>query len=399
MYIKRSIESEVLKLNKMFKVILVVGPRQVGKTTLLKNIKEKNRNYVTLDEMEIRSLAINDPKLFLQKFKAPLIIDEIQYAPQLLSYIKAEVDNKEERGLYWLTGSQQFELMNNVSESLAGRVGIIDMFSFSISEKRNTLKRTFNPDKINKPFTFDINQVFEEIFKGGMPDYYLNTIERDSFFSNYIRTYLERDIRSLAQVGDLNSFHKFLISVASRTGELLNYSSIAEDVGLSVNTIKKWISILESTGIIYLLQPYNNSELKRAIKNPKIYFLDTGLCTYLSKWNNLEALIDSSVSGHYLETFVISEIIKNIKSKKENIDIYYYRDKEKKEIDLVLYKENTLYPYEIKKTANPNKEMIKNFAVLNKTNKNIGPGGIICFYPMIIPLDEKNNVIPISSIL
>ena len=149
MYIKRSIESEVLKLNKMFKVILVVGPRQVGKTTLLKNIKEKNRNYVTLDEMEIRSLAINDPKLFLQKFKAPLIIDEIQYAPQLLSYIKAEVDNKEERGLYWLTGSQQFELMNNVSESLAGRVGIIDMFSFSISEKRNTLKRTFNPDKIN----------------------------------------------------------------------------------------------------------------------------------------------------------------------------------------------------------------------------------------------------------
>lgn len=226
----------------------------------------------------------------------------------------------------------------------------------------------------------NIVEVFDEIYKGGMPDYYLNEFDRDAFFNTYIRTYLERDVRDLTQVGDLNAFHKFLISVASRTGEILNYSSIADDVGCSVNTVKNWISILQATNLIYLLEPYNNAELKRTVKNPKIYFLDTGLCSYLCKWNSSVNLMDSSMSGHYLETFVISEFIKNYKNNGENVCIYYYRDKDGKEIDLVLYKDDTLYPFEIKKTASPNKEMIRSFAILQKTKKKIGKGGVICFY-------------------
>ncbi len=398
MYIKRNIQDMVLKLSKMYKVILVVGPRQIGKTTMLKEIKEKNRNYVSLDELEIRALAKEDPKLFLQKYKAPLIIDEIQYVPELLSYIKAMVDESSNKGDYWLTGSQQFQLMNKASESLAGRIGIIDMYPLSISEKYKLPLKVFNPNKLEKNKDFNVREIFKEIYKGGMPDYYLNDFERDIYFNNYVRTYLERDVRDLTQVGDLNSFYKFLVSVASRTGEVLNYNSIADDVSVSVNTIKSWISILEATGIIYLLEPYNNSELKRVISNPKIYFMDTGLCSYLTKWGSYETLMNSSVSGHYLETFVISELIKNYRSTNENIGIYYYRDKDAKEIDLVLYKDDTLYPFEIKKSASPNKDMIKSFKVLEKTKKKIGKGGVICFYPDILPIDENNNSIPISCL-
>lgn len=399
MYIERNAEKRVLELNKYYKVILVTGPRQIGKTTMLKKIKEKERSYVSLDELEIRRLAKDDPKLFLQKYPAPLIIDEIQYAPELLPYIKAIVDESDKKGMYWLTGSQQFQLMKNVSESLAGRVGIVNMFSLSVAEKKKMLGKTFDPENPKSYFDLNINELFENIFNGGMPDYCINKIPREDFFNNYITTYLERDVRDLTQVGDLNNFYKFLVSVASRTGEVLNYNNIAEDVGISPNTVKSWISILEASGIIYLLQQYSNVELKRAIKNPKIYFLDTGLCAYLCKWSNKEVLENSSVSGHYVETYVISELVKNYKCNSTNIGIYYYRDKDDKEIDLILYKDETLYPYEIKKSSKPNKEMLKNFYVLNSTNKKIGKGGIICLYPDIMPVNENNDSLPISCVL
>ena len=399
MYIERNAEKRVLELNKFYKVILVTGPRQIGKTTMLKKIKEKERSYVSLDELEIRRLAKDDPKLFLQRYPAPLIIDEIQYAPELLPYIKAIVDESDKKGLYWLTGSQQFQLMKNVSESLAGRVGIVNMFSLSIAEKKKLLGKIFDPEKPESYFDLNINDLFENIFNGGMPDYCINKIPREDFFNNYVTTYLERDVRDLTQVGDLNNFYKFLVSVASRTGEVLNYNNIAEDVGISPNTVKNWISILEASGIIYLLQQYSNVELKRAIKNPKIYFLDTGLCAYLCKWSSKEVLENSSVSGHYVETYVISELVKNYKCNSTNIGIYYYRDKDDKEIDLILYKDETLYPYEIKKSSKPNKEMLKSFYVLNSTKKRIGKGGIICLYPDIIPVNENNNSLPISCVL
>ena len=399
MYIERNAEKRVLELNKFYKIVLVTGPRQIGKTTMLKKIKEKDRNYISLDELEIRRLAIDDPKLFLQKYQPPIIIDEIQYAPDLLSYIKRIVDESDEKGLYWLTGSQQFQLMKNVSESLAGRVGIVNMYSLSTAEKTGITNKVFEPENPENLFDLDVNKLFDDIFKGGMPDYCINNIPREDFFNNYITTYLERDVRDLTQVGDLNTFYKFLISIAARTGEVLNYNNIAEDVGISPNTVKNWVSILEASGIIYLLQQYSNVELKRAIKNPKIYFLDTGLCAYLCKWSNKDVLESSSVSGHYLETYVISELVKNYKCNSTNIGIYYYRDKDDKEIDLILYKDETLYPFEIKKSSKPNKEMLKNFYVLNSTKKKIGKGGVICLYPDIIPLNENNNSIPISCIL
>jgi len=382
----------------MFPVTLVTGPRQCGKTTMLQEIKEENRNYVSLDKLEIRTLAKEDPELFLQTYKPPIIIDEVQYAPNLFPYIKSIVDNLKEDNLYWLTGSQQFSLMKGVSESLSGRVGIIELSPLSIVEKKKLPQKEFNLENLSKNYELTVNQLWDEIFKGGMPKYYLKNIDRETYFDSYIKTYLERDVRYLSQVGDILQFRKFLISVASRTGEVLNYSSIAEDAEVSVNTVKSWLSILTATGLVYLLEPYNNSELKRAIKNPKIYFMDTGLCSYLCKWSNKETLMNGSVAGHYFETFVISELIKNYKSIGENIGIYYYRDKDGKEIDLVLYKDDTLYPLEIKKGANPNKTMIKNFKILEKTKKKIGTGGIICLYPDIIPLDDKNYVIPISCI-
>jgi len=288
--------------------------------------------------------------------------------------------------------------MKGVSESLSGRVGIIELSPLSIVEKKKLPQKEFNLENLSKNYELTVNQLWDEIFKGGMPKYYLKNIDRETYFDSYIKTYLERDVRYLSQVGDILQFRKFLISVASRTGEVLNYSSIAEDAEVSVNTVKSWLSILTATGLVYLLEPYNNSELKRAIKNPKIYFMDTGLCSYLCKWSNKETLMNGSVAGHYFETFVISELIKNYKSIGENIGIYYYRDKDGKEIDLVLYKDDTLYPLEIKKGANPNKTMIKNFKILEKTKKKIGTGGIICLYPDIIPLDDKNYVIPISCI-
>lgn len=398
--IERELVKRVKKINDTRKVLLVTGPRQVGKTTMLKYLAEDNRRYVSLDDLSLRKLAQDDPKLFMMTYKPPVIIDEIQYAPNLLSYIKLDVDSSEEKGKYWLSGSQKFHLMKGVSESLAGRVGILEMTSLSYAEKRGFSSKIFDPRNLHPKFVMEPVHLFEEIFKGGMPEYYANDLERKDFFDSYIKTYIERDVRDLTQVGNIVAFEKFLVSMASRNGELLNYSSISQDAGIDEKTAKLWTSILVNSDIIYLLQPYMSSELKRVTKTPKIVFMDTGLCAYLCKWDSAINLMNSSVSGHYLETFIISELIKNKRNSLEQLDydIYFYRDRDGKEIDLLIYFNNTIYPFEIKKTANPNKEMIKNFDILTKTNKEVGNGGVICLYPEIIPLDEKNNVIPISCI-
>lgn len=398
--LERELAKKIKKLNDTRKVVLVTGPRQVGKTTLLKMIKENDRNYISLDDLNIRKLAQDDPRLFMMNYTPPIIIDEIQYAPNLLSYIKLDVDDSSEKGKYWLTGSQKFQLMKGVSESLAGRVGILEMSSLSYAEKHKFPSKIFDPRYLEKKFDMSPKKLFEEIYKGGMPEYYIENIDRKTFFDNYIKTYIERDVRDLTQVGNIVSFEKFLVSVASRTGELLNYNAIAEDAGIDEKTAAHWISILVENDIIYLLQPYLSSELKRVTKTPKIIFMDTGLCSYLCKWDSAETLMNSSTSGHYLETFVISELIKNKRNSNEelNYDIYFYRDRDGKEVDLVIEFNNTIYPFEIKKTANPTKEMIKNFDILKNTKKEIGQGGVICLYPDIYPLDENNKVIPISCI-
>ena len=398
---EREAKKIIDEINNNFKILLVTGPRQVGKTTLLLSLKPKNMEYVSLDDEVLRNQANKDPKLFLEEHPYPLLIDEAEYAPNLFTYLKMKVDEVEEYGMYWLTGSQQFHLMKKASESLAGRVGIINLNSFTYSEiKQNTNKTLFDPTDLKKAPPIEANELFEIIYKGGMPELYKNkNLKRELYFQSYIDTYISRDVREITKIGNLEAFKKFIVSVASRTGEQLNYTALALDAGVTVPTSKAWLSILVSSGLVYLLEPYLSSELKRLTHIPKIIFMDTGLACFLAGWESARELQLSSNAGHYLETFIISEIIKSYNARGIKPNISYYRDKEKNEIDLILYKNNTLYPFEIKKTASPNKTMIKNFEKLNQSKKNIGTGGIICFYDKLLKLDEKNYIIPISSVI
>ena len=398
---EREAKEAIKKVSNSFKVLLVTGPRQVGKTTLLLSMKPDNMEYVTLDDEVLRNQAINDPKMFLEEHPAPLFIDEVQYAPNLFSYIKMNVDKENNYGMYWLTGSQQFHLMKNASDSLAGRVGIVSLNSFTYSEiMKSAKKELFKPDNFKNSDYIDINELFKIIYKGGMPELYKNKkLDMKLYFQAYIDTYISRDVRELTKVGDTEAFKKFIISVASRTGEQLNYTALSLDAGISVPTAKAWLSILTTLGIVYLLEPFMNTKLKRLTHMPKIIFMDTGLAAFLAGWESARDLQLSSYAGHYFETYVISEIVKSYNAQGIRPNISYYRDKEQNEIDLVFYKNDTLHPFEIKKTSSPNKGMIKSFNLLEKTGKKIGKGGLICNYDKLMHLDSNNYIIPISSVI
>ncbi len=400
--IEREALNTVKNISETFRVLLVTGPRQVGKTTLLKQNMPKNMNYVTLDDKILRQKAKEDPKLFLKEHPYPLLIDEVQYAPELFPYIKMIVDEKNERGMYWLTGSQQFVLMKNVTESLAGRVGIVNLNSLTYREINQNIKDKvlFNPTNLKKTPEINVNELFELIFKGGYPELYnIPNMNRKKFFEGYVKTYISRDVKEQVDVKDLLLFRKFIIAMASRNGEQLNYTNIANDIGVSDNTVRTWVDVLVTSGIIYLLEPYMNSKLKRVTHMPKIVFMDTGLCAYLAGWDSARELQLSETSGHYLETYIVSEIIKSYNSEGIEPNISYYRDKDKNEIDLIIFKNNKLYPFEIKKTASPTKEMIKKFEKLKLGTKELGEGGIICLYDTLMHLDENNFIIPVSSVL
>ena len=399
-YIKRLAENVIKKQEKMFKTILVTGARQVGKTTMLKNIKP-NINYITLDDMILNQSAVEDPDLFLKANKPPIIIDEIQYAPNLLRYIKIAVDSSEKKAMYYLTGSQQFNLMKDISESLAGRVGIFNLLGLSLREiKEIDFNEPFLPTEeyLTKRKKYEIQITYDEIWdmihKGAMPALYQEESDVYMFYAMYVSTYIERDVRSLTQVGDTLSFLKFMTALASRIGQLLNLNSIANEVGITIPTAQRWLSILVASNIVYVLEPYYNNIMKRAVKTPKVYFLDTGLAAYLTKWKTSEVLETGTMAGNFFENYVIIEIIKSYYNSGElRPPVYFYRDKEKREIDLIIEQNGKLYPIEIKKTANPSKDMIENFKVLENI-KEIGEGAIICMYDKIINLDEKNKVIP-----
>lgn len=399
--LKREAEETIKNISETFRVLLVTGPRQVGKTTVLKEFMPEGMNYVTLDDEVLREKARKDPKFFLEEHPWPLLIDEAQYAPELFPYIKMKVDEKKERGMYWLTGSQQFQLMKNVKESLAGRVGIVRLNSFTYSEiKENHRKIPFSPLEFKKSDNIDANALFEIIYKGGMPELYdIPNMNRDNFFDGYLNTYLSRDVKEQVNVSDLVEFKKFMVAIASRNGEQLNYSSIANELGITDKTVKSWIHILVTSGIVYLLEPYMSSKIKRLTHMPKIVFMDTGLCAYLAGWSSARELQLSSLSGHYLETYIVSEIVKSYNARGQEPNISYYRDKEKNEIDLIFYMNNKLYPFEIKKTAMPNEGMIKTFYKLEDSDKEVAPGGIICFYDHLMHLDNKHYIIPISSVI
>lgn len=401
MYITRAMETTVLEIQSSFPALLITGPRQVGKTTLLKCLADQKRQYITLDDPMLRDLAVTEPALFLQRYEPPLIIDEIQYAPQLLPYIKMVIDQQRHNGDFWLTGSQMFHLMKNASESLAGRIGIVNLLGLANSEVAGLPSMPFMNDPaiiVNKLKTvtpLNLNEVFARIHKGSMPGLYSgDKVNTDIFYSSYVQTYLQRDVKDLTQVGDELAFFRFLTCVAARTGQMVNYAEMAKDTGISAPTAKQWLSILVSSGIVALIEPYFNNTLKRIIKAPKLYFLDTGLCAYLTKWTTAEALEAGAMSGAFFETWVVSEIIKSYYNAGKRPPLYYYRDKDQREIDLIIHENDTLYPIEIKKSGNPPKEAVKHFSVLANTGLKVGNGAVICLASDVIPLDGKNWRVP-----
>lgn len=404
MYINRIMESKLRYLAEHFPVVIVCGARQVGKTTLLQRLKNENDQiqYVTLDYPRIRSLAREDPELFLQQYQPPLIIDEIQYAPELLPYIKIQADSRKENGLYYLTGSQMFYMMKNVSESLAGRTGILSMYSLSRAEIENRESVPFLPDRVKMSSSDDtITDIFEKIYRGGMPRMITDQeLSPEDYFGSYMQTYLERDIRDLITIKDESKFLKFISCVAARTSQELNLADIGKDVEIDRNTADGWLSMLVSSGLVYLLHPYSGNTIKRIVKRPKLYFMDTGLACYLSMWNNPRALELSAMAGAMFENYVISEIIKGYAN--HGMDtrsrFCYYRDNNGKEIDLMILENGKLYPIEIKKSADPGKSALKNFSILDSLPENIGEGAVICMTSMVIPLDDKNKLVPLKCI-
>lgn len=403
MYISRTLESFVA--SSRFPVLMLSGARQVGKTTFLRHLSEPDRTYVTLDDPLIQSLAKEDPALFMQRFPPPVLIDEIQYAPELLPHIKIAVDRDHSPGQFWLTGSQQFHLMKGVSESLAGRVGIVQIFGLSRRERIGNDASPFLPtsdaihNRLQTGDTLSLQELYRLIWRGDFPAIALDDqMDWNLFYSSYLQTYLQRDIRDLARVGDELSFLRFLRAAAARTAQMLNFSDLARDADVAPNTAKTWLSILQASGIIYLLEPYYTNLTKRLVRSPKLYFLDTGLCAYLTEWSSPETLEAGAISGPILESWIVSELLKSYRHNGHMPPFYYYRDRDGKEIDLLIFRDGTIYPLEIKKTASPNKNHIRHFRVLKKLNMPIGPGGVICLSEQLLPLTETAMSIPVSAL-
>lgn len=416
MYYERTIGPTIQNISRTFPVLIVTGPRQVGKTTLLRRMAESERKMVSLDNPTIRAFAKRDPEMFLQRYAPPVLIDEIQYAPELFDYIKVYVDREKRPGDFWLTGSQTFRMMKNITESLAGRAGIVRMLGLSNSEVAGN---HFPPFRVNIPALMKqmekvepmtLSDVYGRIFKGSMPRLYENdAVNSEQYYESYLETYISRDIKDLSQVGDETSFLNFMTAIAARTATNVNYETIAGEIGVSAPTAKHWLSILVSSGLVALIPPYFNNALKRVIKAPRMYFLDTGLCAHLTRWSSPETLERGAMDGQFFETWVVSEIYKSYINAGKQPPLYFYRDSNKKEIDLLIHQDGVLTPVEIKKGSAP-KDAIKNFSVLKPIAEEpgeedifagaahlkteIGTGAVICMPPDIIPIDEKNWYIP-----
>jgi predicted AAA+ superfamily ATPase len=401
MYFPRTLETWMKKAAQQFPVLLLTGARQVGKTTFLRHASEPGRGYVTLDDPLVLALAKSDPALFMQRFPPPVLIDEIQYAPELLPYIKMVCDERRTSNLFWLTGSQQFQMMKGVSESLAGRVAVLQMLGFSRRELlgcgESALPFLGVPNFSDLDEPLDLIRLYRLIWRGSFPAIALDEErDRDLFYSSYIQTYLQRDIRDLARVGDEMAFLRFLRASAARTGQLLNMADLARDADVSFNTAKTWLSILQASDIIYLLEPFHTNLTKRLVKTPKLYFLDTGLCAYLTQWSSPETLEAGAMSGAILETWIISELLKSYRHNGLRAPFFYYRDKDKKEIDLLIVQDGTIYPFECKKSASPGRDDIRHFSVLENMKMPIGSGGVICLAQQSLPLGPSVRSVPVG---
>lgn len=379
-------ESTVLRASEQFPVVIVTGPRQVGKTTLLKHLMEDSRRYVTLDSPFERNLANEDPELFLHRYEPPVLIDEIQYAPDLLHYIKIHVDENGIPGQFWLTGSQQFRLMKGVTESLAGRVAVLDLLGFSMREELGNHADPFLSSIIDTETRLigmpacTVQEVFGRIWQGSFPAIVTERIQDwELFYSSYLQTYIERDIRDLTQVGDRSRFLRFLKACAARTGQLLNTSNLARDADVSVTTAKRWLGILETGRQIFLLEPYHSNLTKRLVKAPKLFFLDTGFAAYLTGWLTAETLMSGAMAGQMLETWVLVEILKSWWHCGRKPGLFFYRDKDGREVDFVFVRNQKLFPVEVKLGSTPKPEWQKGFRALYRLGKTKETGIILCF--------------------
>ena len=405
-YISRNLEKVVAEVTKEYPVVLVTGSRQVGKTTMLQKLMEStSRSYVSLDDLNERSIAKNDPELFLQLHKPPVLIDEVQYAPELFTYIKIYVDRNHDPGDFWLTGSQVFKLMRGVQESLAGRVAVLSLTSLSQAEICNGKMEPFTVDiealltraKERKPA--DAREIFDRIFKGSMPAIVSGKNSNSQiFYSSYLTTYIERDVKELSDAIDSLKFLNFITAAAARCSQMLNIADIARDADISQKQAKDWLGILETLGIIFYLHPYSNNLLKRLVKTPKLYFYDTGLVCYLTKWSSAETLESGAMNGAVLENYVVAEIMKTYLNSGKEPFMYYYRDKDAKEIDIVLEHDGVLNPLEIKKSSNPGTELVKVFDLLDKSSTPRSKGAVLCMKPELSAIDRDNYIIPIWMI-
>lgn len=405
-YYTRELERKFLKLNDFFKVILVTGARQVGKTTMLKHLSESGRTYVTLDNMVARELAQSDPVLFFQTYKPPILIDEIQKAPELFEQIKIICDESDERGIIWLTGSQQYKMIKRVRETLAGRIGILELYSLSAREKAGLVFETdldfslaalqARQRRIPKN---DVLCVFQHIWEGGMPQVLgVDDELRQEYFNSYVDTYLMRDVAEAGGITDALRFRKFLAGCAALVAEQVNYANLAASADIAPSTAKEWLKVLEGLHIVYLLVPYSNNALKRLSKTPKLYFCDTGLCAYLSMWLTADTLRGGAASGRFYENYVVMELVKNYAYARSKVNLTYFRDSNAKEIDVLVEENNVIHPLEIKKSAAPDRREVKKYSVIDKAFLNRGNGGIICMCEEPIPIDADNCFIPSNLI-
>lgn len=402
-YIKRDLEDKICSLSKEYACLLITGPRQVGKTTVLRHLAASDRSYVTLDDLEERRMAKNDPALFLQMHDLPIMIDEVQYAPELFSYIKIAIDNGAAPGSFWLTGSQAFKMMTLAQESLAGRVAILHMAGLSQHEIYGSGQHApFTVDlaalkerkRIGTPT--DMKGIYERIWRGSLPGYVSGKFtDRNVFYSSYLQTYIERDVSELVALADKLQFQDFIRSAACRVGQMLNIHDIAQDVGVSDDTAKRWLQVLEKSDIIFYLRPYSNNLLKRTIKTPKLYFFDTGLVAYLTRYTTPEILQNGAINGAVLENYVVSELIKTYQNAAQDCLLWYYRDKSCNEIDMVIESDGQLHPLEIKRSVNPGSELIGAFSVLDRGSVPRGKGALLCMRPELSAINGDNYIVPI----
>lgn len=405
-YISRNLEAVVMQVTKEFPAVLVTGPRQVGKTTMLQKLMEgTNRKYVSLDDLNERSLAKSDPELFLQVHNPPVLIDEIQYAPELFPYIKIYADSHHEPGAFWITGSQVFQMMRGVQESLAGRIAVLSMTSLAQAELAGASMTPFKIDlealtereKFRIPA--DVQGIFERIYRGSMPAIVSRrNTNSQIFYSSYLLTYIERDVKLLSDAIDSLKFLRFITATAARCSQMLNVAEIAQDADINQKQAKDWLQILETLGIIFYLHPYSNNLLKRLVKTPKLYFYDTGLVCHLTRWSSPEVLENGAMNGAVLENYVVSEIAKTWLNSGKEPYMYYYRDKDAKEIDIVLEHDGILNPIEIKKTSNPGTELTRVFSLLDKASVPRGKGAVVCMKPKVGVIDRENYIVPVWTI-